>query len=117
MADQRQGQGHQGQGHQGDPGHQGQGQGQAHAPGQQPDAQPKSDQQKLQEQQAENRRYYDEQIEKMTNRNVFDRVRAAHPHAMNSREATDTMVKDYERLVEEGKRASGDPSRPVGTTG
>jgi len=79
--------------------------------------QPQSDQQKREAELAEHRKYYDEQTEKMTNRNAFDRVRAAHPHAMNSREATDAMVKDYERLVEEGKKASGDPSRPVGTSG
>lgn len=109
-------------GHAGDPGHQGQGQGQATAPGQNkpPQAQPKSPtelQQEQQQQADEARRNYDEAVEKMTDRNLFDRVRAAHPHAATSREATDQMVKDYERLKEEADKAKGDKSRPMGTTG
>lgn len=80
--------------------------------GQQP-----SDQDKRQQQLDEAKRNYEQAIEKMTDRNLFDRVRAAHPHADQSREATDAMVKDYERLKQDADKAKGDTSRPVGTTG
>lgn len=53
---------------------------------------------------------------KMTDRDLADRVRAAHGNAGNSEEGIDAMVKDYERAAEEAKRPYGEGAKPAGST-
>src|SRR5262245_1123670 len=72
-------------------------------------------QQEAQRKADEARQHYDDAVAKMTDRNLFDRVRAAHPHAASSKEATDVMVKDYERLQQEQQTQQG--TKPMSTAG
>lgn len=54
---------------------------------------------------------------KMTDRDLADRVRAAHGNAAQSEEGIDAMVKDYERAAEEAKRpyGGGEGAKPAAT--
>ena len=57
---------------------------------------------------------YDEAIKQMTDRSIFDRVRAAHPHANTGPDALKAMVDDYARLKDEAaKAAAGQEQRPA----
>lgn len=45
--------------------------------------------------------YFEKAVERMKDRALHDQVRAFHPHAATSREATDAMLADYQRLEKE----------------
>ena len=55
----------------------------------------------------EGQKAYDEADKQMTDRQVYERIRAAHPHANQSPEAVKTMLDDYNRLKAEQDKASG----------
>ena len=54
--------------------------------------------------QADRQRRVDEATKHMTDRHLEDRVRAAHPHAAESDDATKAMLEDYDRLAKEQKQ-------------
>lgn len=71
------------------------------------------DQQRQQEQQRQDaQRAYDEAIKQMTDRHLFDRVRAAHPHANTGPDQLKAMQEDYQRLEAEQRRAQGHGGDP-----
>jgi hypothetical protein len=55
---------------------------------------------------ADAQKAYVEAIKSMTDRGLFDRVSAAHPHANTSAEHLKSMVEDYKRLEGERDKAA-----------
>lgn len=62
----------------------------------------------MQQSQADAQKAYDAAVEQMTDRHVYERVRAAHPHANTGPDALKAMQDDYNRL-----KAEADAAKPA----
>lgn len=65
-----------------------------------------SDADKAAQASAEGLKNYQDAIKQMTDRNLFDRVAAAHPHASTNAALLKAMVDDYKRLEGERDKAT-----------
>lgn len=83
-------------------------QGQRQEQGQQAD---KSEAQRKAE---EGQKAYADAEKQMTDRHLFERIRAAHPHASQSAESVKAMLDDYKRLESEQQKSQGQGTHPQG---
>lgn len=92
--------------------HQEQGQRQGQPQGQQPD---RSEAQRNAE---EGQKAYADAEKQMTDHHLFERIRAAHPHASQSAEGVKVMLDDYKRLESEQQQrqsqTQGEQQKPTG---